>query len=64
MQGSLNLLEVLKPVEHSCAVVMVTTDKVYANQEWDYGNREADRRPSLRSKCRGGSRIALSGACA
>ncbi|WP_341882973.1 hypothetical protein [Synechococcus sp. UW140] len=31
------------PLKHSCAVVMVTTDKVYANQEWDYGYREDDR---------------------
>ena len=43
VQGSLNLLEALKPLHHSCAVVMVTTDKVYANQEWDYGYREEDR---------------------
>jgi CDP-glucose 4,6-dehydratase len=43
VQGSLNLLEALKPLQHSCAVVMVTTDKVYANQEWDFGYRENDR---------------------
>ena len=43
VQGSLNLLEALKPLKHHCAVVMVTTDKVYANQEWDYGYREEDR---------------------
>ncbi len=43
VQGSLNLLEALKPVHHPCAVVMVTTDKVYANQDWDYGYRECDR---------------------
>jgi len=42
LQGSLHLLEALRPLEHSCAVVMVTTDKVYANQEWDYGYREDD----------------------
>jgi CDP-glucose 4,6-dehydratase len=41
--GSLHLLEALKPLQHRCAVVMVTTDKVYANQEWDYGYREEDR---------------------
>ena len=40
--GSLNLLEALKPLQHQCAVVMVTTDKVYENQEWDYGYREND----------------------
>ena len=43
VQGSLHLLEALKLLEHPCAVVMVTTDKVYANQEWDYGYREDDR---------------------
>ena len=43
VQGSLHLLEALKPLEHPCAVVMVTTDKVYANREWDYGYREGDR---------------------
>ena len=43
VQGSLNLLEALKPLRFPCAVVMVTTDKVYANQEWDYGYRECDR---------------------
>jgi CDP-glucose 4,6-dehydratase len=43
VQGSLLLLEALKLLQHPCAVVMVTTDKVYANQEWDYGYRESDR---------------------
>jgi CDP-glucose 4,6-dehydratase len=43
VQGSLHLLEALKSLQHPCAVVMVTTDKVYANREWDYGSRENDR---------------------
>ncbi len=43
VQGSLNLLEALKPHQQRCAVVMVTTDKVYDNLEWDYGYREDDR---------------------
>ena len=43
VQGSLNLLEALKPLNKQCAVVMVTTDKVYENQEWVYGYREPDR---------------------
>ncbi len=43
VQGSLHVLEALKVLQHPCAVVMVTTDKVYENQEWDYGYREADR---------------------
>lgn len=41
--GSLRLLEALRPLEHACAVVMVTTDKVYKNREWPYGYRELDR---------------------
>ena len=41
--GSLHLLEALKPLTYPCAVVMVTTDKVYANQEWPWGYREVDR---------------------
>ncbi len=41
--GSLHLLEALKPLQHCCSVVMVTTDKVYENQEWPYGYREPDR---------------------
>ena len=43
VQGSLNLLESLKATENLCSVVMVTTDKVYENNEWDYGYRENDR---------------------
>lgn len=43
VQGSLHLLEALKSLQQHCAVVMVTTDKVYANREWDYGYREEDR---------------------
>jgi CDP-glucose 4,6-dehydratase len=43
VQGSLHLLEALKPLEHHCAVVMVTTDKVYENREWPHGYRECDR---------------------
>ena len=43
VQGSLHLLEALKPLDHPCAVVMVTTDKVYENREWPHGYRETDR---------------------
>jgi CDP-glucose 4,6-dehydratase len=43
VQGSLHLLEALKSLQHPCAVVMVTTDKVYENKEWPYGYREPDR---------------------
>ena len=43
VQGSLHVLEALRSLAHPCAVVMVTTDKVYANREWCYGYRETDR---------------------
>jgi CDP-glucose 4,6-dehydratase len=43
VMGSLHLLEALKTLAHPCAVVMVTTDKVYENREWAYGYREPDR---------------------
>ena len=42
VMGSLHLLEALKPLLQPCAVVMVTTDKVYLNQEWTFGYREVD----------------------
>ena len=41
--GSLHLLEALKPLQHDCSVVMITTDKVYENREWTFGYREPDR---------------------
>lgn len=42
VQGSLNVLEALKHVDHFVSVVMITTDKVYENREWCYGYREDD----------------------
>jgi CDP-glucose 4,6-dehydratase len=41
--GSLNLLEALRLLSHRCAIVMITTDKVYHNYEVDSGYREGDR---------------------
>lgn len=43
VQGTLQLLEALRSLEHPCSVVLVTTDKVYANREWEWGYREEDR---------------------
>ena len=40
--GSLNLLESAKNLSDTCAVIMVTTDKVYKNNEWIYPYRETD----------------------
>ena len=42
VQGSLQLLEALRTLQQRCAVVLVTTDKVYANREWEWGYREDD----------------------
>ena len=41
--GTLNLLESLKSLQKLCSIVLITTDKVYENQEWSYGYREVDR---------------------
>jgi CDP-glucose 4,6-dehydratase len=41
LMGSLKVVEALRPLQHPCAVVMVTADKVYENREWHYG-RETD----------------------
>lgn len=40
--GSIKLLESLKKINKKCAIVIITTDKVYKNKEWDYGYREND----------------------
>jgi len=43
VMGSLHLLEALKPLQQPCAILVVTTDKVYENREWEHGYRETDR---------------------
>ena len=40
--GSLNILESAKKLLKKCAIVMITTDKVYKNREWIHGYREND----------------------
>ena len=40
--GSINLLEAVRASQMRGAVVMVTTDKVYLNREWEHGYREDD----------------------
>ena len=42
VNGTLNLLEALKSLKSFCAVVLITTDKVYENKNWDFGYREND----------------------
>lgn len=41
--GTLNLLESLRCIDGTCVVIIITTDKVYSNQECSYGYRENDR---------------------
>jgi len=41
--GTANVLEGLRKIDGKCAAVMVTTDKVYENLEWEFGYRETDR---------------------
>jgi len=43
VMGTLNLLESIREATKTCAVVVVTTDKVYENKEWNYAYREVDR---------------------
>lgn len=43
VNGTLNLLEAARGIQKRCAVVVVTTDKVYENREWNHSYREVDR---------------------
>ena len=42
VMGSLHMMEAVRTLEKPCAVVMITTDKVYENREWTYPYREVD----------------------
>lgn len=42
VMGTANLLQACRKCESVRAVVVVTTDKVYQNREWDWGYRETD----------------------
>ncbi|VXD19083.1 CDP-glucose 4,6-dehydratase [Marinoscillum sp. 108] len=41
--GTGNLLMAIKKLDNPCAIVLITTDKVYLNNEWHYPYRETDR---------------------
>jgi len=43
VMGTANLLEACRQLKKKCCVVCVTTDKVYANNEWEFPYREIDR---------------------
>jgi CDP-glucose 4,6-dehydratase len=42
VMGTIHLLEALRRLEQPCTAVLITTDKVYRNNEWLYGYREND----------------------
>ncbi|NEU10297.1 CDP-glucose 4,6-dehydratase [Flavihumibacter sp. R14] len=41
--GTANLLDALALLQHKCSAILVTTDKVYHNNEWYHPYRESDR---------------------
>ena len=41
--GTANLLNTLLKLNKECTIVVITTDKVYDNKEWEYPYREIDR---------------------
>ncbi|WP_431245219.1 GDP-mannose 4,6-dehydratase [Flavobacterium sp. P21] len=41
--GTANVLEAVRSLNKKCDVVLITTDKVYHNNEWIYPYRENDR---------------------
>lgn len=43
VMGSAHVLDACRHTESVRAVIVITTDKVYANQEWSWGYRETDR---------------------
>lgn len=42
VMGTVNILDAMRGLDKPCAGVLVTTDKVYENREWDFGYRETD----------------------
>jgi len=42
VMGTAHVLEAMRLLDKPCAAVIVTTDKVYRNNEWEFGYRETD----------------------
>jgi len=40
--GTMNILEALRGLNHSCTAILITSDKCYDNVEWLWGYRETD----------------------
>lgn len=43
VMGTVHVLEAMRQLEKPCAAVMITTDKVYENMEWQFPYKETDR---------------------
>ena len=43
VMGTVNILESLRLLDKKCISVIITSDKCYENQEWEWGYRENDR---------------------
>lgn len=43
VMGTAHVLEAVRALDAPCSVVVVTTDKVYENREWEHPYRETDR---------------------
>ena len=41
--GTINLLDCIRENKNDCIAILITTDKVYKNEEWIYGYRENDK---------------------
>lgn len=41
--GTANVLDAIRKLDKSCSIVVITTDKVYQNNEWVYPYREDDK---------------------
>lgn len=41
--GTANLLDAVRHLKNKCSVILITTDKVYHNNEWEFPYREEDR---------------------
>jgi CDP-glucose 4,6-dehydratase len=42
VMGTLSVLEAVRRSDWHCSIIAVSTDKCYANREWEYGYRETD----------------------
>ena len=43
VMGTVHVLEAMRQLDKACSAVMITTDKVYENMEWDFHYKENDR---------------------